>query len=136
MSLFTSVFTSAMSGGNWKSVRVVGPSMNLSPGGKLPGGVSRSRNRTVRQYLAVAEDHVPPRVLGDVLLVRHQHDGYAPAVQALEHGHDFHARVRVEVSGRLVGEHQNRIVHDGTRDRHALLLAAGQLVRIVVRAVR
>ena len=43
--------------------------------------------------------------------------------------------VAVEVAGRLVGDDQRRIGDQRPRDRHALLLAAGQLVRVVVRAV-
>ena len=38
---------------------------------------------------------------------------------------------RVQVAGRLVAEDQLRVVHQGSGDRHALLLAAGQLHRTV-----
>ena len=41
----------------------------------------------------------------------------------------------VEVAGRLVGEHEQRIVHERARDRHALLLAARELAGAVVEAV-
>jgi hypothetical protein len=41
----------------------------------------------------------------------------------------------VEVAGRLVGEQQGRARRGGARDRHALLLAARQLRRIMVKAV-
>ena len=41
--------------------------------------------------------------------------------------------VRIEVAGRLVGEQQARRVGDGAGDRHALLLAAGELRRPVRR---
>ncbi len=36
----------------------------------------------------------------------------------------FLRALRIEVSGRLVGEHQARLVHQGARDRDALHLAA------------
>ena len=42
---------------------------------------------------------------------------------------------RVEVAGRLVGQHDRRIVGERARDRDALLLAARQLRRIVMRAI-
>ena len=45
------------------------------------------------------------------------------------------ARVRVELAGRLVGEEEARVVRQRARDRDALLLAAGQLVRAVVGAL-
>ena len=40
--------------------------------------------------------------------------------------------VRVQVAGRLVGEDQRGVGHDRPRDRDTLLLAAGQLRRLVV----
>ena len=43
--------------------------------------------------------------------------------------------VGVEVAGRLVGEHDARLDRQGPRDRDALLLAAGQLLREMVRAL-
>ena len=41
----------------------------------------------------------------------------------------------IEVAGRLVGEDGPRRQHDGARDRHPLLLAAGQLTRLVRQAL-
>src|SRR3546814_5700247 len=41
----------------------------------------------------------------------------------------------VEVAGGLVADQQRRIGHDRAGDRHALLLAAGQLVGLVLRTV-
>ena len=41
---------------------------------------------------------------------------------------------RVEVAGRLVGQHDRRVVGERARERDALLLAARQLRRIVMRA--
>ena len=42
---------------------------------------------------------------------------------------------RVEVAGRLVGQHDRRVVGERARDGDALLLAARELRRIVVRAI-
>ena len=42
------------------------------------------------------------------------------------------AGLRVELAGRLVGEDQDRPLHQGAGDRHPLLFAAGKLVRAVV----
>ena len=53
-----------------------------------------------------------------------------------EEGHDLDAGLRVEVAGRLVGQQDRRIVHERARDRDALALAAGQLVRPVRLAIR
>ena len=54
------------------------------------------------------------------------------AVDAVEQLHDAERRVGVEVPGRLVGQQDQRPVHEGTSDRHPLLLAAGQLVRVAL----
>ncbi len=47
--------------------------------------------------------------------------GFGRVAQELE---DLAARLRVEVSGRLVGEEDRRAGHEGARDGDALLLAA------------
>ena len=49
---------------------------------------------------------------------------------------DVVAGAAVEIAGRLVGEQDRRIVGERAGDRHALLLAARQLRRIVMAAVR
>ena len=48
---------------------------------------------------------------------------------------DLLAGRAVQVAGRLVGEQDRRIVGQRARDRHALLLAARQLRRIVMAAI-
>src|ERR1700675_1036496 len=53
------------------------------------------------------------------------------AVQVLEDGHDLDAGARIQRAGGLVGENDLRVVDEASRDRHALLLAAGELVRAV-----
>ena len=63
------------------------------------------------------------------------HRDAALLVQALEDAHHFDARPRVEVAGRLVGQQDRRVVDQRARDRDALLLAARQLVRMVIRPV-
>ena len=60
------------------------------------------------------------------------HDRRAGAVDAVEQPHDADRRGRVEVSGRLVGEQDQRPVHERACDRHPLLLTAGELGREVV----
>src|SRR5262245_26416253 len=68
-------------------------------------------------------------VMGD------QHYGGAAAVLRLEEIHDVARSRGVEVSGGLVREDYQRLVHDGARDGDALLLATGQLARIVTAPV-
>ena len=102
---------------------------------ELDPGHAALLDAAVRDDLAVPErDHARP-VLGDVVLVRDQQDRDAVLlVETLEDLHHLDAGPRVEVAGRLVGQHDRRVVDQRAGDRHALLLAAGQLVRVVMRA--
>ncbi len=68
-------------------------------------------------------------------LVRHQHQRVPLLVQLSEQADDLFTRRRVEISGRLVGEQQRGISSERAGDRHPLLLAARQLVRLVGHAV-
>ena len=56
-------------------------------------------------------------------------------VQALKDAHHFDAGPRVEVPGRLVRQQNRRVVDQRARDRDALLLTAGELIRMMVRPV-
>ena len=57
------------------------------------------------------------------------------AIEQLEQLEDLAGGGAVEVAGRLVGHEQVGIGDDGPGDRHALLLAAGKLARIMVLAL-
>ena len=74
-------------------------------------------------------DDPPAHRVDDALVVRGHHDGGAGAVDAVEDAHDADGRRRVEVPGGLVGEQDQRPVHERARDRDALLLATRELVR-------
>src|SRR5215217_5874791 len=63
---------------------------------------------------------------------RDEHGG-ADAVDPVQKLHDAHARVRVEVAGRLVGDEYRRLRDEGAGDGDALLLPAGELVRVLLR---
>ena len=73
---------------------------------------------------------------GGVRIVRHHDDGLAElAVEAGEHGEDIFGRGGVEVAGRLVGQDQVGISHDGARDSDALFLTTGKLLGQVAQAI-
>ena len=73
-----------------------------------------------------------PGVAGDLVFVCDQDDGQPLlAVELLEHVEDLDAGARVEVAGRLVGEEEGGVVDEGAGDGDALLLAAGELGRLV-----
>ena len=56
-------------------------------------------------------------------------------VEGSQQVEDLVARLAVEISGRLVTEQQRRVGDDGPGDADSLLLAAGELSRVVLRAV-
>ena len=47
---------------------------------------------------------------------------------------DLVPRLGVEFAGRFVGQHEQRLLDQGSGDGYALLLAAGELVRVMVEA--
>ena len=67
----------------------------------------------------------------DVRLVRHENNCVAALVQPRKKRHDFVAGGGVEVSRRLVGQQDGRMIHQRTRNGYALALPAGKFVRLV-----
>ena len=68
--------------------------------------------------------------------MRDQDDRNAALIfQSLKNVHDLDARAAVEIAGRLVGEHNRRIVEERARDRDALLLASRQQRVAIARAL-
>src|SRR5712691_2934299 len=71
----------------------------------------------------------------DVVLVS-DYDNRVPfLVQAREEVHDFHACVRVERPGWLVGEEDRRMIDKSACNGHTLTLSAGQFIRPVHYAI-
>ena len=61
---------------------------------------------------------------GNIVLVGYESYGTTLLIKALE---KFHYLVRgfgIEVTGSLIGEEDNRLIHEGTRDGYPLLLPA------------
>ncbi len=107
-------------------------SSNSSPAAPMP-----SRRRLVGDDAAVAQRDAPVGARGQVVVVRDEDERRPVAPVHLDHEvEDVPAVARVEVARRLVGQKDRRLVGEGARDGHALLLAARELRRIVVRARR
>ena len=77
----------------------------------------------------------PMGVSGHLGIVRHQNDGDSLGVELLEHPQDFDARVRIEIAGGFVGQHQRGTVDQSAADGHPLLLSPGHLRRHVIDSV-
>ena len=99
------------------------PAAAWASGGEHPGAGA------VLDDQAVAHPDDPLGVLGDVVFVGDHDDGLAGVVEPAEHLHDLVAGRGVEVAGRLVGQDDVGVVDQRPGDRHALLLAAGELGR-------
>src|SRR2546428_430303 len=77
------------------------------------------------QTAEIELDHAATHGIDDVVVVRRHEDGGAGAVDPLQQRHDVLACLRVEISGRLVGEQHERPVDECARNGYALLLAPG-----------
>ena len=84
--------------------------------------------------LAVDHLHVAMRAARQLRIVRDHDDGGAHLVDALQQVHDLARHQRIEVARGFVGEHQLGVAGNRARDRHTLLLAAGQLRRHMIHA--
>ena len=78
-----------------------------------------------------------PQRSASLQVVRDEHQGrLAPALQAEQQVDDLLAGLAVEVAGRLVGQDDLRARAQGAGDGDALLLAAGELRREMIGAMR
>src|SRR5206468_10170533 len=90
----------------------------------------------LRRELAVEEIDMALRACQPSRIVRGDADGGAAGVQLAEQLHERLAALRVEISGRLVGEENGGTSGDRARDGDELLMAAGERARTRLRARR
>ena len=64
-----------------------------------------------------------------------EHHGIARGVELLEHGEHFPAGVRIQCAGGLVSQNHRRIARQGPGNGYPLLLAAGELGRLVAELI-
>ena len=84
---------------------------------------------------AVEHDDAVADPAGEVHLVRHHDHGHALVGQRLHDAQHLAHRLRIERRGRLVEQHQLRRHRERAGDRDPLLLAAGELRRMLVGVV-
>ena len=85
---------------------------------------------------AGAQAHDAVAALGQVEIVGDEHQGGAAIpLQGEQQVDDGVAGRLVEIAGRLVGDEDRRVGHDGAGDGDALLLAARKLGRVVVQTL-
>src|SRR3712207_3189972 len=79
----------------------------------------------VADHAPLLQGHYPlAHHVHHLLVVGCDEHGGADTVDPVQELHDAHARVRVEVSGGLVGDQDRRLRDEGPGDRDALLLPA------------
>ena len=94
--------------------------------------VVAGRRLVAHQPALVEREHPAAHLVDHLAVVGDDEHGGAGAVDPVEQLHDPDRGLGIEVPGRLVREQQRRMVDERPRDRDALLLAARELVRIVV----
>jgi hypothetical protein len=85
---------------------------------------------------ALLELHDAVRLRRSLRIVCHHDDRLADfAIQTIEESQYLLRGGAIEIAGRLVGDDDRRVGDERTRNRDALLLAAGELIRIVIHAI-
>src|SRR4051794_1168166 len=111
------------------------PSERAEGGRRSFGGVP-SAPLVAGEDAVLERDHAAAHLVDHLAVVRDHEDRRAGAVDLVEQLHDPDGGVGVEVPGGLVADEERRMVHERARDRDALLLATGHLVRVAVHLVR
>src|SRR5215471_1589244 len=113
---------------------MMGPSMGLVGGAEssamtlvfLCGSSSYPRDHAASKF----ENRI--NYVHDVAIVRHNNEGVAPVPAcATQQSHDVSCVLVVQISGWLVSENKNWVVHQGSGNRNALLFTTAQLCRPV-----
>src|SRR3569833_1139504 len=98
---------------------------------------SRMRHRLIAGDPAIQKINVAPAEGCDVRFVGNHHDRDPLfTVQAVKNGNDLDARSLIERARRLVSQHDLRVVYQRPRNRNALLLAARELIGMVIGPLR
>ena len=100
----------------------------------LPVGINRLVS-FVGSNVAVNKADDPMGEPCYAFLVGHKYDGIASLVYILQQAHDLVGGYGVEVPGRFIGQDERWVVHKRAGSGHALTLAPGELVWLVVHAV-
>src|SRR3954465_11883693 len=110
-----------------------GPLVREDLGEEVPGPVALRafeegrRHRVLDDPPVRHEEHTIRGAPGEAHLVRDDDHRHALSGEARDHVEHLVDHLGVEGGGRLVEEHELRLHREGPRDRHPLLLSAGQL---------
>ena len=102
----------------------------------VPGSWFPCSRLSILDHQPVRQADHPTGASGKRQVVRHEHDaGSRFAVELLDQLDDAAARAGVQIASGFVGEQDSRVVGEGSRDRYALLLTAGQLGWEMIHAI-
>ena len=90
----------------------------------------------LHHHAAVHEQDAVGHVTGKVHLVGHDDHGGLAVGKVPQNAQHLAGQLRVQRAGRLVEAEDIRVQGQGAGNGHALLLAAGQLMRVVARPLR
>ena len=90
----------------------------------------------VGRDLSITDTDDAMRIIRNVAFVSNQNDCVAFGVKLVEEFHDLDAGLGIEITGRLVGKNDRRMIHQCAGDRDTLALASGKFVRLVVHPIR
>jgi len=91
--------------------------------------------RRIGVELAIHKSQLAAGGAGQGRIMRDDHDRQTVGIQLLEEFDDALTHGAVQIAGRFVGEEERRPVYQCTCDGYALLLAAGELVGVMVGTV-
>src|ERR1039458_10365580 len=140
------VLPSRVSTRSRRLVRTESPTSSAPPNTPAAVATPSSTARFVRQYhVRLRANRVDVRISqfvpqgepGDQFrAVSHPHEeGFLALVQFEQERSHHVGGCLVEIAGGLVAQQQQRLADEGTRQRHALLLAAGKLGRAMIEAI-
>ena len=78
--------------------------------------------RAVKLHQSVAQSNDPLREGGNFVFVRHHDDRFARFIEFHKQVENLFRCFRIEITGRFVCQHKERVIHQAARDCSALLL--------------
>src|SRR5579859_4545576 len=100
------------------------------------GSITHSPNRSIFRQLSTGQGQSTLSAPGKIQIVSgHQSREPVLAVQPFQHFHHTLRAVRVQITRRLIGQQDGRLVGQRSRQCHPLLLAARKLAHAALRAL-
>ena len=83
----------------------------------------------------IAQLNSPLGMSGNFRVVGHNDNRGSLLMDLMQQIHDFCSRMTIEITGRLIRYNHYRLVDERPCDSHALLLASGEFLRLMVHPI-